>query len=94
MAYRHAASRATKDRRRAAWMQEYERALVSSFPELRGNVDWDTATYLFLEGLSALAAVSGATAPDRLPDGSARPVPPAPSAAAQQGHADFINSQY
>lgn len=36
--------------KRPQWMAEYERELVKLKPELRGKVDWDTATFFFVKG--------------------------------------------
>lgn len=42
---------------RAAWMAAFEEALVDRIPAVRGRVDWDTATYLYGQGLRVVDAV-------------------------------------
>lgn len=50
----------SKADQRAQWMAEYERLVVAAKPELTGRIDWDTATYLYLSGVSVTAAAQRA----------------------------------
>jgi hypothetical protein len=45
-----------KARRRQEWMATYQTQLTTARPQLTGKVDWDTATYLFNQGMTAQAA--------------------------------------
>lgn len=42
----------SKAAKRAQWMAEYEQELIKLHPELRGKVDWDTATFYFFKGFT------------------------------------------
>jgi transketolase len=39
-----------KAAKRAQWMKAYEEELIKLLPQLRGKVDWDTATFFFVKG--------------------------------------------
>lgn len=39
--------------KRPQWMGEYEQELVKLMPHMRGKVDWDAASYYFLQGIPA-----------------------------------------
>lgn len=49
-----------KAAKRAQWMAAYEDELVKLKPELRGKVDWNTATHFFLQGMDPKAAAEKA----------------------------------
>jgi hypothetical protein len=38
--------------KRLQWMGEYEQELVKLQPHMRGKVDWDAASYYFLQGIA------------------------------------------
>lgn len=48
--------------KKAKWMKEYERLVIAARPELAGKIDWNTATFLFNQGLSVQDAASKAGA--------------------------------
>jgi len=37
--------------KRPQWMGEFEKEVVKLAPEKRGKVDWDAASYYFLQGM-------------------------------------------
>lgn len=38
---------------KAAWMATYEKIVVAGIPEAAGQIDWDTANWLYYSGLTA-----------------------------------------
>ncbi len=43
--------RTTKAEKRTRWLLDYERLMVFRKPELAGKIDWDTAEFLFNQGI-------------------------------------------
>lgn len=50
----------SKAAKRAQWMAAYEQELVKLKPEMRGKVDWNTATHYFHQGFAPKTAAEKA----------------------------------
>jgi hypothetical protein len=43
---------------RQTWMADFEANVVAALPTLAGRIDWDTATFLFDQGLDPQTAAA------------------------------------